>query len=263
MEDKPISTQNTRDWQIALSNTPEVKNALTTPILEKKDKIQFGSWKKSIVDALTFLDNDYDLGIPGENKDKQIFKDELITHIGDCNNYKCVSHRIKSAFNNKETMKKIMDSAYEKYSGNMSNSKDETTSASSSGSFEGPLFGGSPKFKSNVTIKKSELIKKVNESLNADESTTSASSGAYVGPAIWAKDRNNWRGKIKTWKGGKFVHIKEKCKTYPYCNEDPGAIELSNIPLDKLDKVFEALSKKTNKPYNVIRGMFFKHFDVK
>lgn len=262
MDNKPISTQNSKDWNISLTNAPEVKNAINL-VVEEKDDIDFKSWKKSIVDALTFLDNDYDLGIPGNGKDKQIFKDELITHILECSDFHCVSTKIKSVFDDQEVIENIMVAAHEKYEGDMSNGNDESTSASSSGSFEGPLFSNKPKFRSNVTIKKSDLVKKINENLNSDESTTSASSGAYVGPSIWAKDKRNWRGNIKTWKGGKFVHIKEKCKTYPYCNEDPKAIELTNIPLDRLDKVFENLSKKTNKPYNVIRGMFFKHFNIK
>jgi len=79
---------------------------------------------------------------------------------------------------------------------------------------------------------------------------------------MWAKDRDNWRGKIKTWKGGKFVSVKPKCKKYPYCNQSPEAITLSNVPMDKLDKVFEAISKKTSKPYSYIKRVFFNHFDL-
>lgn len=250
--DKPITTQTTNDWQLALNSAPEIKKNVNL----SEDTIEFNSWKKSIIDALTFLDNDYDLGMPGGEKEKQIFKDDLITKVINCPNYKCVSKYIKHTFDNHEIIKNIMDSAYEKYNGNMKNTNDETTTASSSGSFEVPLMGGTPKFQSNVVIKKKDIGNLVQE-------TTATSSGSYEQPQIWAKNRDNWRGKIKTYKGGKFVHIKEKCKKFPYCNESPGAIELSDVPLDKLDKVFEALSKKTNKPYNVIKGMFFKHFDVK
>jgi hypothetical protein len=253
---KPITDRTNKDWQVALNNAPTVKNNIPN-LYEKKDTIDFGTWQRAIVDALTFLDNDYDLGMPGEDKEKQVYKDELITNIGKCPSYVCVSHLLKKGFRNKEILDKIMDAAYEKYNGNMQHSNDETTSAGSSGSFEGPLLGGKSKFKSNVVIKKKDLKQKI------VESTTAAASGSYEQPEIWAKNRANWRGKIKTWKGGSFVHIKQKCKKYPYCNQDPGAIEITNVPLDKLDSIFETLSKETNKPYNVIKRMFFKHFDLK
>lgn len=62
--------------------------------------------------------------------------------------------------------------------------------------------------------------------------------GSYVGTKVWAKDRKNWRGNKKQYTGGKFVQPKEKCKNFPYCDEGPGAIELSNTPHDKLDNLF-------------------------
>lgn len=255
------------DLQKGFNSLPATaKSSIGTLIKEKKEIIKFGGWKKSIINALTFLDNDYDLGMPGEDKDKQVFKDDLINILGECPNYKCVSKVLKKTFNNKETLDNIMDKAYENYKtkGLKSKSKDETTTASSSGQYSGPFLGGEPKFRSNVKIKRSEIEEMVKETLSSvDEITTASSSGAYVGPAMWAKDRDNWRGKIKTWKGGKFVSVKEKCKKYPYCNQSPEAITLSDIPLDKLDKVFENLSKKTNKPYSFIKRVFFKHFDVK
>jgi hypothetical protein len=244
-------------------------------INEKKETIKFKSWRKSIINALTFLDNDYDLGMPGEDKNKQIFKDDLINLLGNCPNYRCVSKILKKTFKNKEIIDNIMDKAYEDYTtkGLNPKSKDETTTSASSGQYSGPLFGGTPKFKSNVdihrtdeTLKKSEiekLVKETIQNLNTDESTTASSAGPYVGTAIWAKNRENWRGKNKLWKGGKFVSVKEKCKKYPYCNQSPEAIILSDVPMDKLDHVFERLSKKTNKPYSYIKRMFFKHFDVK
>jgi hypothetical protein len=36
--------------------------------------------------------------------------------------------------------------------------------------------------------------------------------------------------KKPTIKGGKFVKVKEKCKTFPYCNQGPDAIEIKNKP---------------------------------
>lgn len=62
----------------------------------------------------------------------------------------------------------------------------------------------------------------------AKEATTTASTGAYSTPAFIAKGSKNWRGgKKPIYKGGKFVKIKKKCLTFPYCNQGAGAIDLS------------------------------------
>lgn len=264
-----ITNNATNLFRRELSSLPSSFQSKVMPqITEKKDLVKFDSWKKSIINALTFLDNDYDLGMPGKDKQKQLFKDELINILGECKNYKCVSKILKKTFQNKEILDNIMDKAYENYTtkGLKKKSKDETTTSASSGQYAGPIpfMGGNSKFKSNVKIKRSEIEEIIKETIgSADESTGASSSGAYVGPAMWAKDRENWRGKIKTWKGGKFVSVKEKCKTYPYCNQSPEAITLTDVPLDKLDHVFERLSQKTKKPYSYIKRVFFKHFDVK
>ena len=74
-------------------------------------------------------------------------------------------------------------------------------------------------------------LKRIEESKEeATEATTSASSGAYSTPAFIAKGSKNWRGgKKPIYKGGKFVKIKKKCLTFPYCNQGAGAIDLSEI----------------------------------
>ena len=72
-------------------------------------------------------------------------------------------------------------------------------------------------------IKKSQITK-----TETKEATGSGSAGAYVTPAAWAKStkKKDWRGKNKTlFPGGKFVQVKKKCKTFPYCNQGAGAIE--------------------------------------
>jgi len=258
-----ISDRVKMDFQKAVDSLPSSAKSAIGTLNEKKDTIKFKDWKKSIINALSFLDNDYDLGMPGSDKKKQIFKDNLINYLGECPNYKCMSETLKKVFKNKEIIDNIMDKAYENYTTKgLGKSKDESTTAGSSGSYVGPLFGGNPKFKSNVKIKRTEIEKIVKETINSDESTTASSAGAYVGPAMWAKDRDNWRGKVKTWKGGKFVTVKEKCKKYPYCNQSPEAITLSDIPMDKLDKVFEDIANKTKKPYSYIKRVFFNHFDL-
>jgi len=75
-------------------------------------------------------------------------------------------------------------------------------------------------------------LKKIEESsAEATEATTTASTGAYSTPAFVAKGSKNWRGgKKPLYKGGKFVQIKKKCLTFPYCNQGAGAINLSETP---------------------------------
>ena len=63
-----------------------------------------------------------------------------------------------------------------------------------------------------------EKIKKV----ETKDATGSGSSGAYSQPAIWAKSmsKKHFKGYSKPlYKGGKFVQVKKKCKTFPYCNQ--------------------------------------------
>lgn len=69
--------------------------------------------------------------------------------------------------------------------------------------------------------------KRIEESkVEATEATTSASSGAYSTPAFIAKGSKNWRGgKKPIYKGGKFVQIKKKCLTFPYCSQGVGAVD--------------------------------------
>jgi hypothetical protein len=72
-------------------------------------------------------------------------------------------------------------------------------------------------------------LKRIEEAKEeATEATTTASTGAYSTPAFVAKNSKNWRGgKKPLYKGGKFVQVKKKCLTFPYCNQGAGAIKLS------------------------------------
>jgi len=66
-----------------------------------------------------------------------------------------------------------------------------------------------------------------------DEATTVGSvGGQYVTPKFWAKGKDNWRNRVKkTYPGGKFVNIKKKCKTFPYCDQGSGGPSGSPITL--------------------------------
>ena len=86
-----------------------------------------------------------------------------------------------------------------------------------------------------------------------EEGTGAASSGAYSQPAIWAKNAKNWRLAQKPTyggKGSKFVTVKNKCKTFPYCNQ--GDINALNIFGESLNEAVKKISQKTNKPYRYI-----------
>lgn len=89
------------------------------------------------------------------------------------------------------------------------------------------------------------------------EMTGSASSGSYVGASFLAKSQNkkDWRGASKPlYKGGKFVRVKKKCKTFPYCNQgDIKALDLWED--DKLKEAIKNVAKSKNIHENVVRAI--------
>lgn len=91
----------------------------------------------------------------------------------------------------------------------------------------GKMMDSANKLKDEITekeeipeAKKKGKKEKKEKKIEANEATSSASSGGYETNAIWAKDKKNWRGAAKPQiPGGKFVKVKKKCKTFPYCNQ--------------------------------------------
>tara|TARA_R100000900_G_scaffold40238_1_gene32991 strand:- start:231 stop:1592 length:1362 start_codon:yes stop_codon:yes gene_type:complete len=64
----------------------------------------------------------------------------------------------------------------------------------------------------------------INEDYLVDEQTTSGDAGQYVQPQVWAKNEKNWRAFSKDFPkyggpGAKYVKVKDKCRTFPYCNQ--------------------------------------------
>lgn len=114
---------------------------------------------------------------------------------------------------------------------------EEVTGAASAGGYVGPLFVSPLKkgeMKEELTpppLTKSDIKKYLKPKVKkqeVDEVTDSSSSGSYETPFFLAKNKKNWRGNKKTQiPGGKFVKVKDKCKTYPYCNQGIGALHLS------------------------------------
>ena len=132
----------------------------------------------------------------------------------------------------------------------------EATGSGSSGGFVAPLaFNPKSEF-----VKKS--FKETPKKTETKEATGVSSSGSYETPAAWAKSLNkkDWRGKSKTlFPGGKFVQVKKKCKTFPYCNQgDIKALNLTNE--SKISKIISKLSDKYNISENYIRNLIVKEY---
>lgn len=131
-----------------------------------------------------------------------------------------------------------------------SETKEATGAAGGSGAFEAP-----------VAFKDSELVrntfKETPKKVEATEATGAASAGGYLTPAAWAKSskKKDWRGKSKTQiPGGKFVTIKKKCKTFPYCNQgDINALKIYENEVVK--KVIKKISSEHNISENVIKAI--------
>ncbi len=144
---------------------------------------------------------------------------------------------------------------------------EEATGASSAGAFVGPLNQEpiTKRFaKNEIPVTKNGITKPIGKMysmdiLEEDEEIEEAvdyggAVGSYVTPAMWAKNKKNWRGAHKlAYPGGKFVNIKKKCSTHPYCDQGAGGpsgspITLSNTSDMKIDNVFNEnkIIKKSN-----------------
>ena len=140
------------------------------------------------------------------------------------------------------------ETTHEEWQKSFDGEMDEATTAASSGAYVAPL-GYDPRFK-----------KKENKE-EMEEATTAASSGQYATPAFLAKNLKNWRGRAKTqWPGGKFVRIKDKCKTFPYCNQgDINALDLTEN--EKIKNAINEVSKKTGKNREEIKKLVKKEME--
>lgn len=114
----------------------------------------------------------------------------------------------------------------------------EATSSGAAGQYSAPLFSGEEP-----------------EKVEATEATSSSSSGSYVTPQFVAPNKKNWRGAQKPQiPGGKFVQIKKKCSTFPYCNQ--GDIKALKLYENKMIKEsISNLSKKMGIKENVIKAI--------
>ena len=120
----------------------------------------------------------------------------------------------------------------------------EATGAASAGGYSAPAFSmWSEDDEAKSEYKKQKDTKKI----EATEATTSSSVGAYDANSFQNINMkgNTTKGQGRSWKksqipGGEFVSIKEKCKTFPYCNQgDINAITRSKKP--KKNAMYEAI----------------------
>lgn len=105
---------------------------------------------------------------------------------------------------------------------------DEVTDSSSSGSYDVPAFGTSPKGRK-------------------DPLSIGGPDSIYKGRAVKDKNFPKWGGPDSV-----FVKVKEKCKKFPYCNQgNTGAIEYVSENKEIKDAINE-ISKKYGVPYKEI-----------
>ena len=121
----------------------------------------------------------------------------------------------------------------------------------------------------------SEDFKMLGKKQETKEATTTSSSGAYSTPRFWAKEwkkHNTKKKKIskkksskrksshnnKRWMpGSQFVKVKDKCRTFPYCNQgDITALELWEKKI--MSEAAKNVSKKTGVSEKGVRKMVEK-----
>jgi DNA-binding phage protein len=112
---------------------------------------------------------------------------------------------------------------------------------------------------------KLKKVEKKGKKTETKEATGAASAGQYSGPAFLAKStsKKDWRGASKTQiPGGKFVEVKKKCKTFPYCNQ--GDIKALKIfENEQLKNVIQKISKIHNISESVIKNIILYEMQKK
>ena len=122
----------------------------------------------------------------------------------------------------------------------------EATSSGAAGQYSAPLFSGEEP-----------------EKVETKEATSSSSSGSYVTNAWVAPNKKNWKGAQKTQiPGGKFVQIKKKCSTFPYCNQG----DIKSLKMYENTMMKEAIKNISNKlkiSENVIKSIIQHELESK
>ena len=147
------------------------------------------------------------------------------------------------------------------------------TGADSSGSFEGPAFGGDGDVIKRPISKIPNFEPKEGE---FTEATDSSSSGQFDVPAFGKSTKGGRRDPLKIdgpdsiYKGravtdkkwpkfggpeGVYVKVKEKCKKYPYCNQgNTGALDFIREDKELQEAIIET-SKKYGIPHQQVENI--------
>lgn len=202
--------------------------------------------KSKIEKMFSHLKNQYLIGTKVEmehTKDKSKIKEIVMDHLYEDSNYYTKLKKVETK---------------------------EETGADSSGSFSGPVFGSTTLKKD---LHKSHNSKKYNvneEEVEFKEATDASSSGSYDVP-LFGKTPKGRRDPLKIdgvksikqsravkdknfpkWGGpdSVFIKVKEKCKKFPYCNQDINAIEL--LEMEELNEAIKEISKEMKIPHKEI-----------
>lgn len=136
-----------------------------------------------------------------------------------------------------EDFNKFKEEEFEEYDED-DDTVEEATGAMSSGSFVGKAGGPISRLFSKPSHN-DEIPETISEEDNVDEAT-GASSNAIYATSPWGKskfmltDKGPGKVPVKTTQpdmsnlGYQKVRVKERCKTFPYCNQSPEAIEFYN-----------------------------------
>jgi hypothetical protein len=175
-----------------------------------------------------------------KGKDIKIVEKELKNQLN-----KGINVEMEHTDNRKKAKEIAMDHLFEdpKYYDKLEKieSNEASSTGGSTGAFSGPIAFADSQFVRNSLKEKPKKVE-------TKEATGSASVGAYSQPSIWAKSmsKKDFRGYDKPiLPGGKFVTVKKKCKTFPYCNQ--GDIKALKIfENDTVKNVISNLAKKHN-----------------
>jgi hypothetical protein len=148
------------------------------------------------------------------------------------------------------------------------------TGADSSGSFEGPAFGGDGDVIKRPISKIPNFEPKEGE---FTEATDASSSGQFDVPAFGKTTKGGRRDPLKidgpdsiykgravtdkNWprfggKGGVYVKPKKKCEKFPYCNQgNTGALEFIHEDMVKLNKAISEISKTYGLPRKQVENI--------
>jgi len=225
------TSQSYNDAAIMSSEMGESKSAKNQFRKDLQKDFDFNEFKKRARSKDEFTGDEFEYGTPNVVDNDPFITKKRYQRVGK-EDYKELDEKWS------EKYKKSIDCNNPKgfsqkahCQGRKKKESNEATGAASAGAFE-------------LALSESKKVKKV----ETKEATGSSSVGSYSQPSIWAKNmsKKNFRGYDKPQlPGGKFVTVKKKCKTFPYCNQ--GDIKSLKIwESETVKNVIKRLAEKHN-----------------